>query len=281
MNDENLRPVVPDGTYLAWSRTNSGRKRALLFDSETNKLVGPAELEEVDEDDEFYRSDDERRKTAEEEQLDAEAAALLLVVVAAAAIAAVVLVAVGVKKATPGIKRLWTARFVPGVKARWDWIFRRRVNDIPLVKPQLTLLSAAPTTNLPAVVDAVIDERRESMSSDESQKRPLAMFMAAGIIAEQVRALENTRIGDSDLKAVKAAMERLSAPKVTEEITLMLEQTPSLLDAESLPEFVRLFGPGEIASEAYFPLTNEAAKKALRLPGDDSDSNSALSPECC
>jgi hypothetical protein len=274
VNDANLRPVVPEGTYLAWSRTNSGRKRALLFDSETKKLVGPAELEEADEQDEFYRSDGDVQKTAEEEQLDAEAAALLIVAVVAAAIAVLVITAVGVKKATPRIKRFWMERFAPGVKAKWDWIVQRRAKEIPLVKPQLALLTAEPTTSLPTVVDAIISENRERISGDEARKRLLAMFMAAGIIAEQMRALENTRIDDADLKAVKTAMDRLSKPTVTEEISLMLELTPSLLDKESLPEFVRLFGPGEIANDVYLPLTNEAAKRALRLPKYDADLDS-------
>jgi hypothetical protein len=115
------------------------------------------------------------------------------------------------------------------------------------------------------------------MSSEEAQKRLLAMFMAAGIIAEQMRALENVRIEDADLKAVRAAMQKLTAQDVTEEINLMLEQNPALLDRETLPEFIRLFGPGEFKNDLYLPLTNDAAREALRLPDDD-DPDGALTP---
>ena len=58
MDDENLRPVVPDGTHLVWSKSTEGRKRALLFDDETGALIGPAELEYVEDD----HSDSTERK---------------------------------------------------------------------------------------------------------------------------------------------------------------------------------------------------------------------------
>jgi hypothetical protein len=47
-----LRPIVPKGTHLAYSKGPSGTHRALLFTNDTNELVGPAELiEDEDEDD--------------------------------------------------------------------------------------------------------------------------------------------------------------------------------------------------------------------------------------
>lgn len=273
MDDDKLRPVVPDGTYLAWSRTNSDRKRALLFDNETHQLIGPAELEYVDDDYSHGGGTDYEPSppmTPEEIQAEQEAAALLVIAVVAAAVAAVYLTAVAVKKAAPPIVRWWNTWLVPGLQMNWQRIFERfRPEDVPLTKQEIATMSPDPQRNFPVVIDDVIERHRRSMSSEEAQKRLLAIFMAGGIIAEQMRALADAQIKDSDLRAVKTAMEKLTARDVTDEISKMLESYPELLDRQTQTEFVRLFGPGEIRDDVYLPLTNDAARGALRLPGDD------------
>lgn len=98
---------VPDGAYFGQSNGTPDSESALLFDSETGKTLGPAEL----------------RDPIHESESDSEKALYLAI---GAAIGTVVTLVV-IKG--PDIKRGFDDRVLPAIKAKWDTAFRTRRAD--------------------------------------------------------------------------------------------------------------------------------------------------------
>jgi hypothetical protein len=131
---------------------------------------------------------------------------------------------------------------------------------------EMATLSSAASADFPNEVDAALEEHGISMSSAEAQKRLLALLMAAAFIADQMRALSSARIEDDAASLeLKRAMEKLTAPKITDSINRMLEANASLLDEETSVELMKIFGGGRIVDGQYVPLRNEKIKDALCL----------------
>lgn len=119
-------------------------------------------------------------------------------------------------------------------------------------------------------VNAALAERRRTMSSAEAEQRLLAVLMAAAFIADQVRALSNSELGDDpDSQVLEQTMEKLSTPQVIDSINRMIESGPSLVDDETASELMKLFGGGRLVDGKYVPLRNDAVRHALRLRTGD------------
>jgi hypothetical protein len=65
------KPIIKEGTHLASSKKTDGTYRGALLDNDTNKVVGQAEWEEVEEDDDWedqYEYYDNREKVGFSEE---------------------------------------------------------------------------------------------------------------------------------------------------------------------------------------------------------------------
>jgi hypothetical protein len=251
---DNLRPVVPEGTYLARSRGSDGVYRALLFEEGTGKLLGPPELVEIDDDEPvaFYgdASDSREARDAEIcESVDAVLTLLGLAVVAA-----------------PHVKRLWNERGRPAIASMRSAIddrlgvrHRARPKGVTAAN-DVSLDSADPEADATAS-----DEGVTSMGSAEAQERLRTVLVAAALIADQMRRLSHARIEDVDeaRPELTEAVENLSAQQVAERISWMLESRVALLDDETVSAFMRVFATGRfVAGQYVLPRTT--------VPGRDS-----------
>ncbi len=109
-----LRPVVPDGTHLAYATDDSGDYRALLFEDGTNRLIGPPKLVRVDDDDDYNSTYEEESPRADSQDDDDSPSWGEMAVSAAIAIGSVV-----AKAAAPSVKAWWEQKALPGVKKKW------------------------------------------------------------------------------------------------------------------------------------------------------------------
>ena len=239
---ESLRPIVPEGTYLARSRGSDGVYRALLFEEGTGRLLGPPELVEVDDDEPVafygYASDSQEARDAEiRDSVDAVLTLLGLAVVAA-----------------PHVKRLWNERARPAIGSMRSAIgehleAHRRARPKGVTAAQ----GSSPAVRSPKTATSAFNENVTSMSSAEAEERLRTILVAAALIADQMRRLSSARIEDVDQARpeLAEAVESLSAQQVAERISWMLESHVALLDDETVSEFMRIFAGGRFLNGQY------------------------------
>jgi len=245
-----LRPIVPDGTHLAYSKGRSGTHRALLFTNDTNELVGPAELIEDEDDhgDEPVTSSDEDDATKLGELV---AAALIIAGVIAA----------------PHIKNWWQEKAFPFLRTKWPALERfvrpaAEESSSSVDAAELALLGKTAAADFSKAVDVALEDSKTGMSREEAQKRLAAMLAAAAFIAEQMRVLSNARLeDDAEFPKLTSAMEKLTTQQVTNSINRMLETDASLLDDETSSSLMKFFGGGGFIDGQYVPLRNEKSRK--------------------
>jgi len=270
MSDEtpwdSLRPVVPEGMHLRHSRDDEGRYRALLFENDTNKMVGPPELENRPDDDDANEYVYQPQPIAPSSESDEELTLGELV-----AVAAVVAGIVGIIKAAPHVIRWWQEKAVPSLTRTWNRLVdpHGEKSTDQTVTTELEVLSETATADFSTAVGFAIQDNRTPMSTDEAQQRLAAMLAAAAFIAQQMRLLSNARLeDDAAFPALKAAMEHLTTQQVTDSINLMLESnTNHLLDDALSVQLMTFFGGGGRDLDGqYVPLKNDRVRDALRLP---------------
>ncbi len=261
-----LRPVVPEGMHLRHSRDNEGNYRALLFENDTNKMVGPPELENRPADDEANEYIHEPQPMTPSGEMEEDLTLGELV-----AVAAVVAGIAGIIKAAPHIIRWWQEKALPGLSRRWNRLVdpRDARNHDQTATAELEALSETATVDFSRAVGSAIQDNRTPLSAGEAQQRLAAMLAAAAFIVQQMRLLSSARIQDDPaFPALRATMERLTAQQVTDSINLMLESnTNHLLDDVLSVQLMTFFGGGgrDIEGE-YVPLRNDRIRDVLRLP---------------
>jgi hypothetical protein len=234
----------PAGTHLSQSRTPGGFS-PLARDDGTNELETHVTL--------FPDHD--------EDEQDLSATVFKVAIgVAVGVVGTIVSI-----KAAPHIKS-----WLNDLKSKWNRSSENSETDSQSATAEMATLSSAASANFSSEVDVAIEEHTTSMSSTEAQKRLLALLTAAAFIADQMRALTNARIEDDDASLkLENAVEKLTAPQITDSINRMLEANSSLLDEETSAKFVKIFGGGRIVDGQYVPLQNEKIKEVLRLTGGE------------
>ena len=210
-------------------------------------------------------SDEDRRRAEELGELIA--AALVAIAIAAA----------------PHVKAWWLDTAWPGIKR----LFNKESTLVSsaTLSPALALteLAEAEPADVSKAIESAIDDSRTRMSTDEAQRRLLAMLAASAFIAEQRQILSNARLEDQgELPELQRAMEQLASPDVTDRINRMLEANPSLLDERASAQFMQMFGGGAVVDGVYVPIRSERIKDAFHLTDghvrpDDEDPG-ALTP---
>lgn len=241
------------GTGPANSRTHAGKRSPLVFDADGN-LVGHVVLSDIDDEDDDEDDDsygdgptppDEEKEVSLEEAL-AGLAALVLAVVAA----------------SPHVKRWWDDHAVPGMQTA-----RRSVRDrLARVRRRRGDRAAEPASErpaipLPPVQVPVPEEERPWLSGDEAQQRLLVALAARAFSDEQLRILLRARVGETDRDAgLNQVLAQGIPPEVEEQVTLMIETNPGLLD-----DFARLFW-SERAGDDRAPISRSRHPELPRRP---------------
>ena len=246
--DEPLyRAVYPEGTHLASSRNTDGAFRGTYLNDETNQIGGQAEFVEV-------------------EQADV----LAQVIVFAAAFAFGVVTA----KAAPKVKSWWQDSAYPSLKYRLGSLLlkKKTEKDVgvkkgePIDRPEISLEGVSTETFSTEVAVALADTRAV-MSSEEAQRRFIAMIIAAAVVAEQFRRLQEAHIegGEEELQKFRKALTDISTEPVVDLINKMLK-TNDGLNEDAGPTLVELLGGGGRVDGKYVPLQLEQLQAAVRLP---------------
>lgn len=257
--DEPLyRAVYPEGTHLASSRNTDGAFRGTHLDDETNQISGQAEFVEVDVDQ--NEREDESNGSAE---IFAEVVATII---GAAATGIIVW-------ATPKVKSWWQDNAYPSLKYRLSSLLLKKTEknvDVKKVesisRPEISLEGVS-TETFSTEVAAALADTRAVMSSEEAQRRFIAMIIAATVVAEQFRRLQEARIegGEEELQKLKRALTDISTEPVVDLINKMLETNDGLNeDAGSV--LVELLGGGGRVDGKYVPLRLEQLQTAVRMP---------------
>lgn len=236
-------PILPDGHHLALSRKNDGAFSGNSFDD--SGALGRPDWRRVD-----------RGESNSRDDADAPATVLKAAMVAASAVATIAAI-----KAAPHAKRWWN-----DFRSTWNGRSEAGEPGSQAATAETATLGIAASADFSSEVAAVLDEDSISMSSAEVQQRLLAILLAGAFIADQMRVLSSARVEDADAPLeLASALEKLSAPQVTDTINRMLQANTSLLDEETSAEFMRIFGGGRIIDGRYVPLRNGKVKDALRL----------------
>lgn len=255
--DEPLyRAVYPKGTHLASSRNTDGAFRGTYLNDETNQISGQAEFVEAEQDD--------------DEQPEDVSDVLAQVIVFAAAFA----FGVVTTKAAPKVKSWWQDSAYPSLKYRLSSLLLKKntKKDVgvkkaePVGRPEISLEGVSTETFSTEVAVALADTRAV-MSSEEAQRRFIAMIIAAAVVAEQFRRLQEAHIegGEEELQKFRKALTDISTEPVVDLINKMLE-TNDGLNEDAGPTLVELLGGGGRVDGKYVPLQLEQLQAAVRLP---------------
>lgn len=238
---DHYEPILSPGHHLGASRKNDGVFSGNSFD-DSGTLGRP----------------DWRRVEKDEAEESEEAPDLLKVAIG---FAVGVVVTIAAVKAAPHIKSRLNA-----LKSKRNRRSEASEADSRAATGELATLSRTARADFSSEVDAALEDCGTTMSSAEAQRRLLALLMAAAFIADQMRALSNARIEDIDASLeLKSAMEKLTAPQITDSINRALETDSSLLDEATSAELMKIFGGGRVVHGQYVPLRNDKIKDALRL----------------
>lgn len=254
--DEPLyRAAYPEGTHLASSRNTDGAFRGTYLNDETNQIGGQAEFVEAEQDD--------------DEQPEDVSNVLAQFVVLAAAFA----FGVVTTKAAPKVKSWWQDSAYPSLKYRLiSLLLKKNTKNVdvkkaePIDRPEISLEGVSTETFSTEVAVALADTRAV-MSSEEAQRRFIAMIIAAAVVAEQFRRLQEAHIegGEEELQEFRKALTDISTEPVVDLINKMLE-TNDGLNEDAGPTLVELLGGGGRVDGKYVPLRLEQLQAAVRLP---------------
>ena len=269
-SDEPLyRAVHPKGTHLASSRNTDGAFRGTYLDDETNQISGQAEFVEVEQDDD-EQDDDEQDddEQDDDEQVENASDALAQIIVLAAGLA----LGVVATKAAPKVKSWWQDNAYPSLRSRFSSLLPKKTEkdaDVqiePLGRPEISLEGVS-TETFSAEVTAALADTRAVMSSEEAQRRFIAMILAAAVAAEQFRSLKEAHIegGEKELQEFKKTLANISTEPVVDPINKMLE-TNDGLNEDAGPILVKFLGGGGRVDGEYVPLQLEQLQAAVRLP---------------
>ena len=234
---------VPDGTRLGFAQDSDGAMRGLLFDSETNKLVGHAKLfdhEAADADSTYfgsprYDSDDE-----DEDDRLAELGELIGVLLGTLAIR-------GIEAAAPHVKSWWKEKAAPALKSTPGRVRTRlrRSSSTDEVTAVELVISEPETHRSTGAGRNHIQKSGPAMSSAEAEERLAFAVAAMAFAQEQMMILQNARIMDeNDPFELASAFNELTPEGVEQAVQLMLEANPSLLRGQDLIALKVALGDG-------------------------------------
>ncbi len=237
---------VPDGARLGLAQDAEGGLRGLLFDEDTGKLIGHANLFEYDDSDDD--SDDAPPRRDQEVDVVVEVIAQVLTN----------LVIYSVEKAAPHVQNWWNDKAVPTLKEK----------AVPAIKAApRKVISAVKRTNRRAGSDdtdltdvLAVNEAKPSvrvsepphnvempgpvMSSAEAQQRLARAVAAVAFAREQMRDLQNATIIEDDDQAFAGLLNEITPQHLEKAIRMALETNPLMLDSPNVPALTVSLGSG-------------------------------------
>lgn len=247
---------IPKGTHLSNSQATPGVNSALIFGKDGTR--GPAQVR---------LTATGKNAPAISNLLPSDASKYMTV--AAVALAVGVVTTVVVIEHGPKIKAWWNEKALPRLVSGLAWLADIDLAEFVDPTTKDAAIGPVPTAEFSAEVGVVVQDLREDMSNEEARRRLLLVYMAASIISEQMRKLNNARIADADFEALQAAMNKLTTGQVVDDLNTILQSDTSILDEDTQAMFVKVFGGGHLVDGTFKPVSLDDVESALRLPGTD------------
>lgn len=209
---------VGPNQHLGYGRGPDGGKVGLIFENGSNKLVGHAVWEEVDDHGYHPQQPTQPRQLTPEEEAIAEALAELLVL--------------AIVKLTPVVKRWWDETLLPAAKSmikRLIESIKAKRGAIEALEPSLVYI-ATKTDSKTAIAEAGI-----TLTKVEWSSRYQTMLAASQFTEQERRLLSVARIveAEGDPKA------ELTLQQFSERVLLKIEANPVLLEEKQSAGMIR------------------------------------------
>ena len=263
-----------EGTHLASSQDTPGAYRGTLYDDNTNKLVGHAEWEKVDESDNEwdysydYPLDQQDVELSPEMQKLAQAVGEAIVAATKYALTEYV---------APPVKHWWQNEAVPTIRNKWK-IFTDKRKDKPSLKDKK---KSSLHTNEIITADEIVqdifsheleeayEKYMNDMTSEEAQRELLDVFILSALLTAKIRKLSNARIienGDAPTEYIEGQkiLERLTTPEYIDCINQILGSNPQLLE-EKTAGLSGILGRNLVLNGQYVPIEIGNFKEAMIL----------------
>lgn len=263
-----------EGTHLASSHDTEGASRGILFDDKTNKLVGHAELEPVDDSEYGYDYSYVYQENQQKEELSPEQdelAELLVQLMAAGTMYALT------KYVAPPVTRWWQNKAIPTMKETWKILTdKTKDKSSPKGKKKSKLHTNEIVTaneTVHGMFSHVLEEKYEKymndMTSEEAQRELLDIFILSALLIKKIRKLSNARIikdggAPGEYLEGQAILERLTTPEYVGSINQILENNPQLME-EKTAYLSEILGCNLILNGQYVPIEIGKFKEAMTL----------------
>ncbi|HHX36321.1 MAG TPA: hypothetical protein GX719_13760 [Gammaproteobacteria bacterium] len=254
--NKKYRPIIKEGTHLAPSKETSGTYRGALLDDNTNKIVGQAEWELVEDDDDYsdtYESHNQGLTDEEREQL-VEVVSALIAIIGTAAL--------------PVVIEWWKVKVAPAFLSVLRKIIRK---DKTIVKKMELDPQAITTIDfLSKDIDIALEDYEKNMSNEDAQKHLMNIVILAVLLAREIRSLSGALITKESEQYVqnlkwKSVFEKLTAQNVTDSINRILAGNTLLIEESRMKDLSEILGYNLIKDGEFIPIKNEQFIKALAL----------------
>lgn len=269
-----------EGVHLASSHDSDGALRGILFDDETNRLVGHAELEPVDESEYGCDYSYDNQENQQEGELSPEEQKLAQFLGKVIATGTVIVLT---QYVAPYVSRWWQNKAVPTMREKWK-IFtdKRKVRPSPKGKNNFKSLTNEIVTTNEIVREMVSHELEEAyenymkdMASEEAQRELLDIFILSALLTIKIRKLSNARIiingvAPGEFLEGQKIIGRLTTPEYISSINLILENNPQLME-EKTAALSGILGRNLVLNGQYEPIEIGKFKEAMILQVDGCD----------
>jgi len=237
MARKRVEAEVPDGTRLGFAQDSDGGMRGLLFDEETGKLVGHANLFEYDD----YGDSNDDPPPERDQDVD--------VIVEVISQVLTNLLIYGAERAAPHVQNWWNDRAAPALKEKALPAIKSAPGRFRAAAKRTNRRRGSESRGSADVVMALsdteplgqVDERPVGidalgpvMSSAEAQQRLARAVAAVAFAREQMRDLQNATIIDDGDPALAGLLNEITPQHLEEAIRMTLEVNPLMLDRPNL-----------------------------------------------
>lgn len=269
-SEDLYRRINPkEGAHLASSQDTPGAYRGTLYDDNSNKLVGHAEWEKVDESEYEW---DYSYDNQEAEELSTETQELQR---ALEDVLAKVFLYVMEEHVAPRVQSWWQNTVAPFTKGMWEGITNRKKDKMPpkdkksdLHTNEIIIVNETVHKLSSHKLEEAYEKYRNDMTSEEAQEELLDIFILSAVLTAKIRKLSNARIiedGDAPehLEGQKI-LERLITPEYINCVNQILDSNPQLLK-EKTAFLSEILGRSLISNGQYAPIEIGKFKEVIIL----------------
>lgn len=274
-SEDLYRMVNPkEGTHLASSQDTPGAYRGTLYDDNTNKLVGHAEWEKVDESE--YEWDYPYDYPLDQQDVELSPEMQKLAQAVGEAIVAATVYAL-TEYVAPPVKHWWQNDAVPTIRNRWKSFTDKRKDKPSLKDKKKSNLHTNGIVTADEIVQDIFSHELEEayekymndMTSEEAQRELLDVFILSALLTAKIRKLSNARIiedGDAPTEYLEGQkiLERLTTPEYIDCINQILGSNPQLLE-EKTAGLSGILGRNLVLNGQYVPIEIGNFKEAMIL----------------